>query len=76
MFTTETVVAGSTGLSVLLLQEILAARKFKGKDGKELDLDRSAGTNTIYALNAYKKSRNMKQDGICDAAVWKDLIAL
>nr|DAO69859.1 MAG TPA: hypothetical protein [Caudoviricetes sp.] len=76
MFTTETVVAGSTGLSVLLLQEILVARKFKGKDGKELELDRSAGANTIYALNAYKKSRNMKQDGICDAAVWKDLIAL
>lgn len=76
MFTTETVVAGSTGLSVLLLQEILVARKFKGKDGKELELDRSAETNTIYALNAYKKSRNMKQDGICDAAVWKDLIAL
>lgn len=76
MFTTETVVAGSTGLSVLLLQEILVARKFKGKDGKDLELDRSAGTNTIYALNAYKKSRGMKQDGICDAAVWKDLIAL
>lgn len=76
MFEPETVVAGSTGLSVLLLQEILVARKFKGKDGKELELDRSAGTNTIYALNAYKKSRGMKQDGICDAAVWKDLIAL
>lgn len=76
MFEPKTVVAGSTGLSVLLLQEILVARKFKGKDGKELELDRSAGTNTIYALNAYKKSRGMKQDGICDAAVWKDLIAL
>ena len=76
MFATETVVAGSTGLSVLLLQEILVARKFKGKDGKELELDRSAGTNTIYALNAYKKSRGMKQDGICDETVWKDLIAL
>lgn len=76
MFEPETVVAGSTGLSVLLLQEILVARKFKGKDGKELELDRSAGTNAIYALNAYKKSRGMKQDGVCDAAVWKDLIAL
>ena len=76
MFEPKTVVAGSTGLSVLLLQEILVARKFKGKDGKELELDRSAGTNTIYALNAYKNSRGMKQDGICDAAVWKDLIAL
>lgn len=76
MFTTETVVAGSTGLSVLLLQEILVARGFNGKDGKALTLDRSAGTNTIYALNAYKKSRDMKQDGICDETVWKDLIAI
>lgn len=76
MFEPETVVAGSTGLSVLLLQEILVARGFNGKDRKALTLDRSAGTNTIYALNAYKKFRDMKQDGICDAAVWKDLIAL
>ena len=76
MFEPATVAAGSTGFSVLLLQEILVARKFKGKDNKELELDRSAGTNTIYALNTYKKSRGMKQDGICDAAVWKDLIAL
>ncbi len=76
MFTPETVKNGSNGLSVLLLQEILVARGFKGKDGKALTLDRSARTNTIYALNAYKKSRNMKQDGICDAAVWKDLIAI
>ena len=76
MFTPDTVKNGSNGLSVLLLQEILVARGFKGKDGKALTLDRSAGTNTIYALNAYKKSRGMKQDGICDATVWKDLIAL
>ena len=41
-----------------------------------LSLDRVAGENTIRALNSYKKSRNMKQDGICDAAVWKDLLAI
>lgn len=76
MFTPDTVKNGNNGLSVLLLQEILIARGFKGKDGKALTLDRSAGTNTIYALNQYKKSRGMKQDGICDATVWKDLIAL
>lgn len=76
MFEPKTVKNGSTGTSVLLLQEILIARGFKGKDGKALTLDRTAGTNTIYALNAYKKSRKMKQDGICDAAVWKDLIAI
>ena len=76
MFEPKIVKNGSTGTSVLLLQEILAARGFNGKDGKELTLDREAGTNTIYALNQYKKSRKMKQNGICDAAVWKDLIAI
>ena len=53
--------------------ELLIARGFKGNDGKTLDLDRKAGTNTIYALNAYKKSRKMTQNGICDAA-FKHLI--
>lgn len=78
MFETQTVQTGSTGLSVLLLQEILKARGFKGKDGKELELDRSAGTNTIYALKAYQKSRNgyLEVDGVCGPATWKDLIAL
>ena len=78
MFETQTVKSGSTGLSVLLLQEILKARGFKGKDEKELELDRSAGTNTIYALTQYQKSRNgyLEVDGICGPATWKDLIAL
>lgn len=76
MFEPKTVKSGSTGTSVLLLQEILIARGFKGKDGKVLTLDRKAGTNTIYALNQYKKSRKMTQDGICDTMVWKDLIAI
>ena len=74
MFEPKTVKNGSAGTSVLLLQEILIARGFKGKDGKTLELDRKAGTNTIYALNAYKKTRKMTQNGICDATVWKDLI--
>ena len=59
-----------------LIMELLIARGFKGKDGKTLDLDRKVGANTIYALNAYKKSRKMTQNGICDAATWKDLIAI
>ncbi|MCD8155154.1 MAG: hypothetical protein LUF78_10830 [Clostridiales bacterium] len=77
-FTTETVQNGSSGLSVLLLQEILKARGFKGADGKELELDRSAGTNTIYALTAYQQSRSsvLTVDGVCGAKTWADLIAL
>lgn len=76
MFEPKTVELGSKGTSVLLLQEILVARDFRGADNQILSLDRVAGENTIRALNSYKKSRNMKQDGICDAAVWKDLLAI
>lgn len=76
MFEPKTVKAGSKGTSVLLLQEILVARDFRGADNQPLSLDRVAGENTIHALNSYKKTRNMKQNGICDATVWKDLIAI
>lgn len=76
MFEPKTVQLGSTGTSVLLLQEILVARGFKGKNGKVLDLDREAGDNTIYALKQYQKSRGLEVDGVCGSATWKDLIAI
>ena len=78
MFEPKTVKKGDTGLSVLLLQEILIARGFKGKDGKPLTLDRVAGTNTIHALTKYQESREdiLKADGICGDKTWRDLIAL
>ena len=76
MFEPKTVQLGSTGTSVLLLQEILIARGFKGKNGKVLDLDREAGDNTIYALKQYQKSRGLEVDGVCGSATWKDLIAI
>lgn len=78
MFEPKTVSKGDNGLSVLLLQEILIARGFKGKDGKPLTLDRTAGTNTIYALTQYQKSRKgvLEADGVCGEKTWRDLIAL
>ena len=76
MFTPKTIKKGDNNTSVLLLQEILKARDFRGKDLEPLDLDRIAGDNTIHALNNYKKSRKMTQNGICDADTWKDLIAI
>ena len=51
----------------------------------ELDLDREAGANTIYAINSYQNDRrkqgvelgtNGKNDGTCGQKMWKDLIAL
>lgn len=76
MFEPKTVKAGNKNTSVLLLQEILRARGFKGKDKKELDLDWSAGDNTIYALKQYQKSRGLDVDGVCGPSTWKDLIAI
>ena len=78
MFEPKTVKSGSTGTSVLLLQEILIARGFEGKDGKVLELDRKADENTIYALTQYQKSRNevLVVDGACGENTWKDLIAI
>lgn len=78
MFKPEVIKKGSKGTSVLLLQEILKARGFKGNDGKELKLDRDAGTNTIYALKEYQKSRKgvLEVDGICGTNTWRDLIAI
>ena len=78
MFEPELVKLGTTGTSVLLLQEILIAREFKGKDGKALTLSRKADENTIYALTKYQKSRNgvLEVDGECGENTWKDLIAI
>lgn len=78
MFEPKLVKLGSTGTSVLLLQEILIARGFKGKNGKALTLSRKADENTIYALKQYQKSRNgvLVVDGECGENTWKDLIAI
>ena len=78
MFNPETVKAGDKNTSVLLLQEILRARGFKGKNGKALKLTWTADANTIYALKAYQESRKevLEVDGICGPATWKDLIAM
>lgn len=83
-FTPQDVSNGSKGTSVLLLQEILKARGFKGLNGSELALDRDCGANTVCAINSYQTSRrkqgkelgnNGKNTGICDQVMWKDLIA-
>lgn len=78
MFEPKLVKLGSEGTSVLLLQEILIARGFKGKSGKTLSLSRKADANTIYALKQYQKSRNgvLVVDGECGENTWKDLIAI
>lgn len=65
---------GSTGIPVLLLQEILLPRRFY-RGG----LDRSFGSQTLEAVRNYQTSRNGGAgdvDGIVGSATWKDLLGL
>lgn len=85
VFEVETVKKGSEGASVLLCQELLKVKGFKGADGKVLQLDGDAGDNTIYAINKFQEA--MRKDGIecgtngandssCGQKCWKALLGL
>ena len=65
MFECKTVQSGEAGTHVLLVQEILRARGYKGKDGKDLTLDRECGPNTVYAIKNYQRDREKVDPGIC-----------
>lgn len=83
MFNVNTVKSGDSGNHVLLIQEILKARGFKGKDGKELTLDKQCGANTVYAIKQYQSQREAADpgscggvDGIAGEKTLRDMIAL
>lgn len=58
-----TVRKGSKGPHVLLVQEILRARGYRGADNEALKLDGEAGDNTMFAITHYIDQRN-KQPGV------------
>ncbi len=83
MFEIPTVQKGEKGNHVLLVQEILLAREFKGKDGKPLKLDKHCDTNTVFAIKQYQKAREKVDPGICGGVdgvagpkTLRDMIAL
>ena len=82
-FKIKTVKKGEDGNHVLLVQEILRARGFKGKDGKALKLDKDCGANVIHAIKEYQKAREKVDPGICGGVdgvagekTLRDMIAL
>lgn len=78
-FTIEEIKKGSVGNHVLLVQEILRARGFTGKNNKPLELDKEAGEDTIEAIRKYQVSRNGacgRTDGVADVKTLQDMIAL
>lgn len=70
-FAPEMIQNGSTGLSVLLFQEIMKARGYYTGA-----LDREYGPLCVATCKKYQNERGLEPDGICGPATWKDLIAL
>lgn len=65
MFEVTTIKKGDFGNQVLLIQQILKARDFVGKDGQPLKLDKHCSDNTVYAIKEYQKAREKVSPGIC-----------
>lgn len=76
MFSVETVKAGSSGKSVLLLQRLLRAGGFKGADNLALTLDGECGNNTVAAIKKYQKKKKLTQDGVAGPTTWKTILGL
>lgn len=74
MFEVKTVQSGSTGNDVKLLQRLLKSNGCKGKDGKNLTIDGSCGTNTVYAIKEYQKKKKLEVDGCAGNATWKSIL--
>lgn len=74
MFEVKTVQSGSTGNDVKLLQRLLKSNGCKGKDGKNLTIDGSCGSNTIYAIREYQKKKKLEVDGCAGSATWKSIL--
>lgn len=69
---------GMTGGDVLLVQEILNARGYKGRDGRPLVLDGDTGdnyekSNTMYAIATYIKERAAEGVDLGDPNGWGPL---
>ena len=74
MFEVKTVQSGSTGNDVKLLQRLLKSNGCKGKDGKNLTIDGSCGSNTVYAIKEYQKKKKLEVDGCAGNATWKSIL--
>lgn len=84
-FSVETVKEGRSGASVVLCQELLKVKGYKGKNGKVLVLDGDCGEQTIYAINSFQTAmrkqgielgKDGKNDSICGKKCWKALLGL
>lgn len=69
----KTVRYGSKGSDVLLLQQILNKKSYRGYNGKPLEEDGEFGTNTLTAVRAFQRDNNLEVDGIVGKMTWSAL---
>lgn len=70
----KTVRYGSKGSDVLLLQQILNRKSYRGYNGKPLEEDGDFGTNTLTAVRAFQRDNNLEVDGIVGKMTWSKLL--
>ena len=81
----DTVVNGSEGRSVCILQAMLRGMQYTGADGKPIDIDGHAGTNTVFAIDTfqtvqraygYECGTNGRNDHKFGPACWRRLLGV
>ena len=85
MYNFQTVKKGSSGISVYVLQALLRGLQYTGADGKPINIDGNASTNTVYAINQFQKTQiaygfdcgtNGKPDGIFGKKSWQRILGV
>lgn len=85
MYQPNTVKKGSSGLSVFILQSLFRGLQYVGADGKPIEIDGVAGSNTEYAIITFQKTQlaygfdcgtNGKVDGVFGAKCWSRLLGV
>lgn len=75
---------GSTGTDVYIMQAMLRALQYCGKDGKPIDVDGQVGDNTVAAINSFEAHQRAfgcevssikgRNDGVFGQKCWKRLL--
>lgn len=65
---------GSKGAQVATLQRLLSALGYRGRNGLKLDIDKSFGANTEYAVRSYQSNKGLQVDGVVGAKTWASLL--
>lgn len=65
---------GDKGSEVKTLQRLLKTLGYKGRNGKDLSIDGTLGSNTSYAIETFKQDKNLKINSNVDADTWNALL--